>query len=49
MPFPKVWKNVFQPSFDWNKIKLTIRDRSVDFIWEKERRRPMIIPIIMDV
>lgn len=34
---------------DWNKIKLTIRDTMNDFIWKKTKRRPMIIPIIMDV
>lgn len=34
---------------DWNKIKLSIRDTMNDFIWKKTKRRPMIIPIIMDV
>lgn len=34
---------------DWNKIKLTIRDTMNDYIWKKTKRRPMIIPIIMDV
>ena len=34
---------------DWNKIKLTIRDAMNDYIWKKTKRRPMIIPIIMDV
>lgn len=34
---------------DWNKIKLVIRDAMNDFIWKKTKRRPMIIPIIMDV
>ena len=34
---------------DWNKIKLAIRDTMNDFIWKKTKRRPMIIPIIMDV
>lgn len=33
---------------DWNKIKLAIRDTMNDFIWKKTKRRPMIIPIIMD-
>ena len=34
---------------DWNKIKLTIRDAMNDYIWKKTKRRPMVIPIIMDV
>ena len=34
---------------DWNKIKMTIRDTMIDFIWKKTKRRPMVIPIIMDV
>ncbi len=34
---------------DWNKIKLVIRDTMNDFIWKKTKRRPMILPIIMDV
>ncbi len=34
---------------DWNKIKLVIRDTMNDFIWKKTKRRPMVIPIIMDV
>ena len=34
---------------DWNRIKLAIRDSMNDFIWRKTKRRPMIIPIIMDV
>ena len=34
---------------DWSKIKLVIRDTMNDFIWKKTKRRPMILPIIMDV
>ena len=34
---------------DWNKIKLVVRDTMNDYIWKKTKRRPMIIPIIMDV
>ena len=34
---------------DWNKIKLVIRDTMNDFIWKRTKRRPMILPIIMDV
>ncbi len=34
---------------DWAKIKVVIRDAMNDFIWKKTKRRPMILPIIMDV
>ncbi|MDD2978842.1 MAG: ribonuclease J [Hespellia sp.] len=34
---------------DWNKIKVVVRDTMNDYIWKKTKRRPMIIPIIMDV
>lgn len=34
---------------DWNKIKIVIRDTMNDFIWKKTKRKPMILPIIMDV
>ncbi len=34
---------------DWGKIKLVIRDTMNEFIWKRTKRRPMILPIIMDV
>jgi len=34
---------------DWNKIKSDIRDNLSDFVWHETGRRPMIIPIIMEV
>ena len=34
---------------DWNRIKMVIRDTMNDFIWKKTKRKPMILPIIMDV
>ena len=34
---------------DWSRIKLVIRDTLNDFIWKKTKRKPMILPIIMDV
>ena len=34
---------------DWNRIKIVIRDTMNDFIWKKTKRKPMILPIIMDV
>lgn len=34
---------------DWSKIKLVIRDTMNEFIWKRTKRKPMILPIIMDV
>ena len=34
---------------DWGKIKGSIKDNLSEFIWRKTKRRPMILPIIMEV
>ncbi len=34
---------------DWGKLKGSIRDNLSDFLWKKTKRRPMILPIIMEV
>ena len=34
---------------DWSKIKTEIRDALGGFVWKETKRRPMIIPIIMEV
>jgi ribonuclease J len=34
---------------DWNRIKNNIRDDLSEFIWKRMKRRPMILPIIMEV
>ena len=34
---------------DWGKLKSTIKDILSDFVWRKTKRRPMILPIIMEV
>ncbi len=34
---------------DWNKIKTEIKDSLGDFVWKKTKRKPMIMPIIMEV
>ena len=34
---------------DWGKIKTAVKDSLGDFIWKKTKRRPMILPIIMEV
>lgn len=34
---------------DWGKIKSTMKDDLSDYLWKKTKRRPMILPIIMEV
>ena len=34
---------------DWSRIKLGSRDTMSDFLWKRTKRKPMILPIIMDV
>ncbi|HEY9575093.1 MAG TPA: ribonuclease J [Lachnospiraceae bacterium] len=33
---------------DWSKLKNEIRDELSDYVWKKTKRRPMILPIIME-
>ena len=34
---------------DWGKLKSTTKDVLGDFVWKKTKRKPMILPIIMEV
>ncbi len=34
---------------DWGRIKGTLKDDLSDYLWKKTKRRPMILPIIMEV
>ena len=34
---------------DWGKLKSTTKDALGEFVWKKTKRRPMILPIIMEV
>lgn len=34
---------------DWGKIKGNIKDTLSEFVWKKTKRRPMILPIIMEI
>ena len=34
---------------DWGKLKTTTKDVLGEFVWRKTKRRPMILPIIMEV
>ena len=33
---------------DWGKLKSLVKDTLSEYIWKKTKRRPMILPIIMD-
>ena len=34
---------------DWGRIKTVVKDVAGDFLWKKTKRRPMILPIIIEV
>lgn len=34
---------------DWGKLKATTKDVLSEYVWKKTKRRPMILPIIMEV
>ena len=34
---------------DWGRIKTEIKEGLGEFVWKKTKRRPMIMPIIMEV
>ena len=34
---------------DWGKLKGAIKDALSDYVWKKTKRRPMILPIIMEI
>ncbi|MDE7224780.1 MAG: ribonuclease J, partial [Acetatifactor sp.] len=34
---------------DWGKLKNTTKDVLSEYVWRKTKRRPMILPIIMEV
>ena len=34
---------------DWGKMKSAVKDNLSDYLWKKTKRRPMILPIIMEV
>ena len=36
-------------SMEWANIKAEVRESLASFLWEKTRRRPMIMPIIMEI
>jgi ribonuclease J len=34
---------------EWSQIKTTVKDDLREFVWQKTKRSPMILPIIMEV
>ncbi|MDQ0156758.1 ribonuclease J [Robertmurraya andreesenii] len=44
-----VEKNINREFFDWSGIKQDMRDGLNQFLFEKTKRRPMILPIIMEI
>ena len=34
---------------DWNKLKSSIREALGEFLWQKTKRSPMILPVISEV
>ncbi len=50
----KIVKNVLEECeekkiTDWNTIKLNIRNDLRDFLYERTKRKPMILPVIMEI
>ncbi len=44
-----VWESLAKKNADWNTIKNKVKDRLGEYVWNKTKRRPMILPIIMEV
>ena len=42
-------KCVDKNTMDWGKIKTTIKDDMGEFLWKEMKRRPLIMPVIMEV
>lgn len=42
-------KVLTDPKVDWSTIKDTVRDSLGDYIWSEIKRKPMILPIVMEV
>jgi ribonuclease J len=40
---------VAEGSFDWSGIKQDIRDKLNQYLFDQTKRRPMILPIIMEI
>lgn len=40
---------VAQNQTEWGALKSAVRDSLNRYVWEKTKRRPMILPIIMEI
>ena len=38
-----------QDSFDWGELKGLVRDNLSKFLFEQTKRRPAILPVVMEV
>ena len=36
-------------TMDWNTIKTTVKDALSKFLYQKTKRKPMILPVIMNI
>ena len=43
-----LYKCMDEGTMDWSTIKTSLRDALGKFLYEKTRRKPMILPIIME-
>lgn len=44
-----VERNIIKDTFEWSSLKQEIRDELNRYLFEKTKRRPMILPIIMEI
>jgi ribonuclease J len=44
-----VERNIAKDSFEWSALKQEMRDELNRYLYEKTKRRPMILPIIMEI
>jgi ribonuclease J len=46
----KLLKNYLaQDSFDWGELKGAVRDEVAKFLFDQTKRRPAILPVVMEV
>ncbi|MCZ3394313.1 hypothetical protein MU545_21170, partial [Enterococcus faecium] len=44
-----VQANLDNKEFDWGHLKQDVRDQLGKFLYDKTKRRPVILPVIMEV
>ena len=45
----QIYKFEYEHITDWGTIKSTLKDNVKDYVFQKTKRNPMILPIIMEV